>query len=78
MHQYRLDVGGINTDWRLSSLAELSLQMAITKTPANACEWSDARFDLWPGAARFAYAFLFLGERTAGDRAFEDRQIQVR
>ncbi|RZF29724.1 alpha/beta hydrolase [Paraburkholderia sp. UYCP14C] len=71
-------VGGINTDRRLASLAELSLQMAITNTPANATEWSDAQFDLWLRAARFSYAFLFLGERTAGERAFEDRQTQVR
>ncbi|HEX3383496.1 MAG TPA: alpha/beta hydrolase [Paraburkholderia sp.] len=71
-------VGGINTDRRLSSLAELSLQMAITHTPLNATEWSDAQFDLWLRTARFAYAFLFLGQRTAGERAFEDRQTQVR
>jgi pimeloyl-ACP methyl ester carboxylesterase len=71
-------VGTINTDRRLSSLAELSLQMAITHTPANATEWSDAQFDLWLRTARFAYAFLFLGQRTAGERAFEDRQTQVR
>ncbi|MGF6612494.1 hypothetical protein OKW45_007482 [Paraburkholderia sp. WSM4175] len=31
----------------MSSLAELSLQMAITNTPANASDWSDAQFDLW-------------------------------
>ncbi|WP_230413301.1 esterase/lipase family protein [Paraburkholderia antibiotica] len=71
-------VGGINVDRRLSSLAELSLQMAMTHTPANATEWSDAQFDLWLRAARFSYAFLFLGQRTAGERAFEDRQTQVR
>ncbi|MFT4066093.1 esterase/lipase family protein [Paraburkholderia sp.] len=71
-------IGGINTDRRLASLAELSLQMAIDNTPANATEWSDAQFDLWLRAARFAYAFLFLGQRTAGERAFEDRQTQVR
>ncbi len=71
-------VGGINTDRRLSSLAELSLQMAIAHTPINATEWSDAQFDLWLRTARFAYAFLFLGQRTAGERAFEDRQTQVR
>jgi len=69
---------GINTDRRLASLAELSLQMAIDNTPANAVEWSDAQFDLWLRAARFAYAFLFLGQRSAGERAFEDRQTQVR
>ncbi|WP_338152559.1 alpha/beta hydrolase [Paraburkholderia monticola] len=71
-------VGTINTDRRLSSLAELSLQMAITHTPANATDWTDAQFDLWLRTARFAYAFLFLGQRTAGERAFEDRQTQVR
>lgn len=71
-------VGGLNTDRRLSSLAELSLQMAITHTPVNATEWSDAQFDLWLRTLRFAYAFLFLSERTAGERAFEDRQTQVR
>ncbi|SMG53959.1 esterase/lipase family protein [Paraburkholderia susongensis] len=71
-------VGGINVDRRLASLAELSLQMAIANTPANATEWSDAQFDLWLRAVRFAYAFLFLGQRTAGERAFEDRQTQVR
>jgi pimeloyl-ACP methyl ester carboxylesterase len=71
-------VGGINTDRRLSSLAELSLQMALRHTPVNAAEWTDAQFDLWLRSARFSYAFLFLGQRTAGERAFEDRQTQVR
>ncbi|WP_233837971.1 esterase/lipase family protein [Paraburkholderia sp. ZP32-5] len=71
-------INGINTDRRLASLAELSLQMAIDNTPANANEWSDAQFDLWLRAARFAYAFLFLGQRSASERAFEDRQTQVR
>ncbi|OLL27781.1 hypothetical protein BTH42_31365 [Burkholderia sp. SRS-W-2-2016] len=72
------NLGAINTDRRLASLAELSLQMAINNTPANATEWSDAQFDLWLRAVRFSYAFLFLGQRTAGERAFEDRQTQVR
>jgi len=71
-------IGGIGTDRRLASLAELSLQMAIDNTPANATEWSNAQFDLWLRAARFAYAFLFLGQRSASERAFEDRQTQVR
>lgn len=71
-------VPGINVDRRLASLAELSLQMAIAQTPTNNTAWSDTQFDLWLRTARYAYAFLFLGQRTAGERAFEDRQTQVR
>jgi pimeloyl-ACP methyl ester carboxylesterase len=71
-------VPGIKVDRRLASLAELSLQMAIAQTPNNGPPWSDAQFDLWLRTARYAYAFLFLGQRTAGERAFEDRQTQVR
>jgi len=73
-----LTINGINTDRRLASLAELSLQMAISQTSANNSEWNDAQFDLWLRTIRYSYAFLFLGQRTAGERAFEDRQTQVR
>lgn len=59
-------VPGINVDRRLASLAELSLQMAIAQTPTNNAAWSDAQFDLWLRTARYAYAFLFLGQRTPG------------
>jgi pimeloyl-ACP methyl ester carboxylesterase len=71
-------VAGINIDQRLASLAELSLQMAMAQTPANNASWSDAQFDLWLRTVRYAYAYLFYGQRTAGERAFEDRQTQVR
>lgn len=71
-------VAGINIDQRLASLAELSLQMAMAQTPANNPSWSDAQFDLWLRTVRYAYAYLFYGQRTAGERAFEDRQTQVR
>ncbi|CAB3767227.1 hypothetical protein LMG29542_05559 [Paraburkholderia humisilvae] len=71
-------VNGINTDRRLASLAELSLQLAITQTSTNSVAWNDAQFDLWLRTVRYSYAFLFLGQRTAGERAFEDRQTQVR
>jgi pimeloyl-ACP methyl ester carboxylesterase len=71
-------VTGINIDQRLSSLAELSLQMAMAQTPNNNASWSDAQFDLWLRTVRYAYAYLFYGQRTAGERAFEDRQTQVR
>lgn len=68
----------INIDQRLASLAELSLQMAMAQTPTNNASWSDAQFDLWLRTVRYSYAFLFYGQRTAGERAFEDRQTQVR
>lgn len=71
-------VGGLNTDQRLASLAELSLQMALAQMPPAGTPWSDAQFDSWLKTARYAYAFLFFGQRTAGERAFEDRQTQVR
>lgn len=71
-------VRGLNTDQRLASLAELSLQMALAQTPPAGTPWSDAQFDSWLKTARYAYAFLFLGQRTAGERAFKDRQTQIR
>jgi pimeloyl-ACP methyl ester carboxylesterase len=71
-------VTGLSVDRRLASLAELSLQRAMAQTPNGDAAWSDAQFDLWLRTARYAYAFLFLGQRTAGERAFEDRQTQVR
>ena len=37
-----------------------------------------ARDDAWLEAARYAYAYLFYSGRSPSDRAFEDRQTQVR
>ena len=71
-------VGRLNPEQRLASLAELSLQMALEQTPPAGTPWTDAQFDSWLKTARYAYAFLFFGQRTAGERAFEDRQTQVR
>lgn len=70
--------GGIDTDWRLSSLAELSLRKTITNTPANASEWSDAQFDLsgYPKAcANRAKSFRRRGCRSPGYVAFIDVMI---
>lgn len=39
---------------------------------------SDAALDAWLEAARYAYAYLFYSGRSPSDRAFEDRQTQVR
>ena len=38
----------------------------------------DARLEAWLEVARLSYAYLFFSERTAGERAFEDRQTQAR
>ncbi len=68
----------ITLDRRLASASELSLQMALANTPTNATVWSDAQFDMWLRTIRFSYGFLFLGQRAPAERAFEDRQTQVR
>ncbi|MBB5427114.1 hypothetical protein [Paraburkholderia atlantica] len=71
-------VGGIDTGWRLSRLTELSSRMAITNTPANAGEWSDAQFDLsgYPKAcANRAKSFRRRGCRSPGYVAFIDVMI---
>lgn len=68
---------GLSDERRLAALAELWVQQAITlagETPPG----SDAQIDAWLEAARHAYAYLFFSERRPGERAFEDRQTQVR
>ncbi|MGH8074922.1 MAG: esterase/lipase family protein [Lysobacter sp.] len=66
---------GITHERRLAALSELWLQQAMT-TPAP--DLADPRIDLWLETARHAYAYLFFSERSPGQRAFEDRQTQVR
>jgi hypothetical protein len=68
----------IDNDQRLAALAELSLKEALAATAARDLPWSDEQFGLWLRAARFAYAWLFFSTRPAAERAFEDRQTQVR
>ena len=70
---------GISDERRLSVLAELWLQRAMsmsTSAPADA----DIATGIapWMEAARHAYGYLFFTVRSPGDRAFEDRQTQVR
>ena len=68
--------GGLSEEQRLSTLSELWLEEALAadKHP----EQDDAAFDAWLQAARHAYAYLFFTARRPGERAFEDRQTQVR
>lgn len=74
------DSPGITDEQRLSALSEVWLQVALaeeksgsaTKAPATAA------IDAWLETARYAYAYLFFTARNPRDRAFEDRQTQVR
>ncbi len=69
----------ISDERKLSALAELWLQRAITMhtTAAHAGD-SVATLAPWMEAARYAYAYLFFTRRTPDERAFENRQTQVR
>ena len=72
-------MSGISDERRFSTLSELWLQRAM-RAPANTRVGPnpDAALDLWLETVRYAYAYLFFTPRTPGERAFEDRQTQVR
>ncbi|KLI99970.1 hypothetical protein WQ56_11015 [Luteimonas sp. FCS-9] len=77
------DVDGIADERRLSAMSELWLQqaLALPRPEAGAAvdpATADARLQALLEAARHAYAYLFHTARTPGERAFEDRQTQVR
>lgn len=65
-------VTGVATDRRLAALSELWLAQAQAMKPGSAQQAA------WLETIRYAYAYLFLGDHTPGERAFEDRQTQVR
>src|SRR5690606_22387523 len=71
-------VSGIAEERRLAALAELWTQQAIALTPEGTDPIRDDQIDAWLEAARHAYAYLFFSGRAPGERAFEDRQTQVR
>ncbi|PZQ02068.1 MAG: hypothetical protein DI587_03350 [Variovorax paradoxus] len=68
--------GGISEEQRLSALAELWLGVALAADRAQAAD--EIALDAWLQTARHAYAYLFFTARRPGERAFEDRQTQVR
>jgi len=70
---------GLDRERRLSALAELWLQeaLALDKSPRDRNSM-DAILNAYLETARYAYAYLFLTERTPAMRALEDRQTQVR
>lgn len=81
------EAAGVSDERRQAALAELWLEIADARAgdpdPAGdrtaAARTEIARsIEPWLEAARHAYAYLFLSGRPPGDRAFEDRQTQVR
>ncbi|MGO3127085.1 MAG: esterase/lipase family protein [Luteimonas sp.] len=68
----------IDNERRMAALTELWLQRALSLAPARGEVPADAQLDAWFEVARHAYAYLFFSARTPGERAFEDRQTQVR
>lgn len=78
-HQQLTASNGLDAEQRTATLAELWLQQAIRGQHADERPHSDEdSLHAWLQAARHAYAYLFFTERTASERALEDRQTQVR
>jgi pimeloyl-ACP methyl ester carboxylesterase len=74
---------GLTEEQRQSALSELWIKAALAadKAPAPSSptqEDPDPVLDAWLETARHAWAYLFFTERRPGERAFEDRQTQVR
>lgn len=67
---------GLNDEQRLSALSEVWLQVALAADKGAAAD--RAAIEAWLESARHAYAYLFFTARKPRDRAFEDRQTQVR
>lgn len=67
---------GLSEEQRLSALSELWLEAALAADQDLAPD--EAALDAWLETARHAYAYLFFSARRPGQRAFEDRQTQVR
>jgi pimeloyl-ACP methyl ester carboxylesterase len=73
------NTSGLTDEQRLSTLAEVWI-LAATTSPARDPKTgnTDQSIAEWLEAARYAYGYLFFTTRQPGERAFEDRQTQVR
>ncbi|WP_269790374.1 alpha/beta fold hydrolase [Stenotrophomonas sp. Iso1] len=75
-------VEGLQSEQRLSTLAELWMEEALALTPkaklGQATELPAPALDAWLETARYSYAYLFFSGRTPAQRALEDRLTQVR
>ncbi|TAA45737.1 esterase/lipase family protein [Pseudoxanthomonas winnipegensis] len=69
-------IDGLGDERRLATQAELWSAKAIAASKRQPLE--DEAIGAWLEAARRAYAYLFFTQRTPGERAFENRQTQVR
>ncbi|MCB5190196.1 alpha/beta hydrolase [Methylobacillus arboreus] len=70
---------GLRDERRLSTLSELWLKTALDNEKVGSASGNDiAVLDAYLQSARYAYAYLFYTSRQPRERAFEDRQTQVR
>ncbi|MDR5172897.1 alpha/beta fold hydrolase [Methylobacillus flagellatus] len=70
---------GLRDERRLATLSELWLKTALDGEKADqALSNGHATLDAYLQSARYAYAYLFHTSRQPSERAFEDRQTQVR
>ncbi|WP_231570367.1 triacylglycerol lipase [Achromobacter sp. RTa] len=71
---------GLDSERRLATLSEawLADALAIEKQRPVGQQDRDRLLDAYLQTARAAYAYLFFTPRSPSDRAFEDRQTQVR
>lgn len=70
---------GLRDEWRLATLSELWLKTALDSEKADqALNNGYATLDAYLQSARYAYTYLFHTSRQPSERAFEDRQTQVR
>jgi pimeloyl-ACP methyl ester carboxylesterase len=70
---------GLDDEQRMSTLAELWLQEALSiEKTINKEVLNEDVLNAYLESARHAYAYLFLTQRSPSQRALEDRQTQVR
>lgn len=73
---------GLQSEQRLSTLAELWMQQALALTPKakgnEPIELPPAALNAWLETARYSYLYLFFSGRSPAQRALEDRLTQVR
>jgi triacylglycerol esterase/lipase EstA (alpha/beta hydrolase family) len=75
------DSTGLSDEQRLSALSEVWLQVALAAGKSSGAAAGPAApetIEAYLESARHAYAYLFFTARKPRDRAFEDRQTQVR
>lgn len=71
---------GLDSERRLATLSEVWLMEAVAaekRRPASQDD-EDRLLDAYLQTARAAYAYLFFTPRSPSERAFEDRQAQIR